>query len=108
MLTIRGLERPGLEPIDLDLAPGACVAIGGPSGAGKTLMLRALADLDPHDGTVAFEAARIDAPDSELVVFNSGHSAQSHPLAIQEVRRILLDALDQGPLLSRETRQSPR
>ncbi len=47
-----------------------------------------------HDGTVTFEASRIDTPDSEFVVFNSGHSTQSHPLTIQEVRRILLDALD--------------
>ena len=47
-----------------------------------------------NDGTVTFEAARIGAPDSEFVVFNSGHSTQSHPLTIQEVRRILLEALD--------------
>ena len=46
-----------------------------------------------NDGTVAFEAARIDAPDTEFVVFNSGHSTQSHPLTIQEVRQILLEAL---------------
>ncbi len=46
-----------------------------------------------NDGTVAFEAARIDGADSEFVVFNSGHSTQSDPLTIQEVRRILLDAL---------------
>ena len=46
-----------------------------------------------EDGTVAFEAARIDAPDTEFVVFNSGHSTQSHALTIQEVRRILREAL---------------
>ena len=55
MLTIRNLSRAGLGPIDLDLADGACVALAGPSGAGKTLFLRAIADLDPCDGTVILD-----------------------------------------------------
>ena len=55
MLTIRKLTRPGLGPIDLDLADGGCVSIFGPSGAGKTLFLRAVADLDPNDGTVGLD-----------------------------------------------------
>ncbi|MCG8547905.1 MAG: ABC transporter ATP-binding protein [Alphaproteobacteria bacterium] len=55
MLTVRQLTRPGLAPVDLDLADGACVAVTGPSGAGKTLFMRAIADLDPADGTVALD-----------------------------------------------------
>ncbi len=50
MLRIRGLARSGLAPVDLDLASGECVAVLGPSGAGKTLLLRAIADLDPNQG----------------------------------------------------------
>ncbi len=38
--------------MDLVVEPGECVAIAGPSGAGKTLFLRAIADLDVHDGQV--------------------------------------------------------
>ena len=53
MLTVRGLARPGLGPIDLDLDAGGCVAVTGPSGAGKTMLLRAIADLDPADGQVS-------------------------------------------------------
>lgn len=37
-------------PFDLDVPPGRCLAITGPSGSGKSLLLRMLADLDPHDG----------------------------------------------------------
>lgn len=38
--------------MSLTLETGECIAVSGPSGAGKTLMLRAIADLDPHEGTV--------------------------------------------------------
>ena len=63
MLKIRGLTRPGLEPFDLDLEDGEAVALTGPSGAGKTILLRAIADLDPSDGSAALdEAERGDMP----------------------------------------------
>jgi ABC-type iron transport system FetAB ATPase subunit len=41
-----------LGPLSLALAAGECAALLGPSGAGKTLLLRAVADLDPHRGRV--------------------------------------------------------
>ena len=41
------------------------------------------------DGVVAYTSAHLDDVDSELVV-RSGHSTQSHPHTIEEVRRILL------------------
>ena len=52
-----------------------------------------------HDGVVSFESAHLDGVDSELVV-RSGHSTQSHPLTIAEIRRILLEAI---PSLERDT-----
>ena len=45
-----------------------------------------------NDGVVAYVSAHIEGVDSELVV-RSGHSVQNHPLAIEEVRRILLEHL---------------
>lgn len=51
-LAIEGLHSLHLGPIDLELAAGECVCLSGSSGAGKSLLLRALADLDPHEGTV--------------------------------------------------------
>ena len=50
MLVVRDLRRPGVALASFELADGACVAVRGPSGAGKTLLLRALADLDPNQG----------------------------------------------------------
>lgn len=55
MLRVRALTRPGLSPIDLDVAKGKALALLGPSGSGKTLLLRAIADLDPNEGSVALD-----------------------------------------------------
>lgn len=41
-----------LKPVTLTVAPGEIVCLSGPSGSGKSRLLRALADLDPHGGTV--------------------------------------------------------
>lgn len=40
----------GLQPLDLQLEPGQCLCLSGPSGSGKSRLLRAIADLDPHQG----------------------------------------------------------
>ena len=48
------------------------------------------------DGIVPYASSHIDNVQSELVV-QSGHSAQKTPLAIQEIRRILLEHLRQYP-----------
>ncbi len=55
MLTIEGLGRPGFGPFDLSLAKGACCGIAGSSGAGKSVLLRMVADLDPHQGRVTLD-----------------------------------------------------
>lgn len=54
MLTVSGLNRLHLS-VSFDLQDGECVALQGPSGAGKTLLLRAIADLDPNEGTVKLD-----------------------------------------------------
>ncbi|MBF0561437.1 MAG: ATP-binding cassette domain-containing protein [Alphaproteobacteria bacterium] len=64
-LSVRSLARPGLTSASLDLAAGECMAVMGESGAGKTLLLRAIADLDPTTGTVSLDGhdrAAIPAP----------------------------------------------
>ncbi|MGB1875320.1 MAG: ABC transporter ATP-binding protein [Rhodospirillaceae bacterium] len=50
MLTLTQLVPRGLAPFDLTLQDGACLTVSGPSGAGKTVLLRAIADLDVNAG----------------------------------------------------------
>lgn len=53
LLHVRGLNGVGLADVSFDLAAGECLAVLGPSGSGKSLLLRALADLDPNSGEVS-------------------------------------------------------
>ncbi|CAB5513810.1 putative iron export ATP-binding protein FetA [Achromobacter anxifer] len=50
LLRLRGIYSERLSPVSLDLAAGECAAIMGPSGSGKSLLLRQVADLDPGHG----------------------------------------------------------
>jgi ABC-type iron transport system FetAB ATPase subunit len=49
-LRLEAIRTRVLTPVDLELAPGELVLVSGPSGSGKSLLLRAVADLDPHEG----------------------------------------------------------
>lgn len=52
MLRVEHLQAGTLPPLTFEVAAGECLAVEGPSGAGKTLLLRAIADLDPAPGQV--------------------------------------------------------
>lgn len=44
-----------IEPFDLSLEPGRICCISGASGSGKSRLLRAVADLEPHAGAVLLD-----------------------------------------------------
>ena len=50
ILQVRNLRTSILKPASFSLSAGEALAVRGPSGAGKTLLLRAVADLDPNEG----------------------------------------------------------
>ena len=60
MLTVRGLKRLHIS-VSFDLQDGECVALQGPSGAGKTVLLRSIADLDLTEGTVKLDGTLREA-----------------------------------------------
>lgn len=57
MLKLEQLIVHGLEPVSLEIDAGECLAIQGDSGTGKTVLLRAIADLDLSQGHVMLDDA---------------------------------------------------
>src|SRR5207244_1483212 len=55
LLHVRDLRTNVLKPASFSLSAGQAIAVRGPSGAGKTLLLRAVADLDPNEGMVTLD-----------------------------------------------------
>lgn len=55
-LRLDGIAHRTLAPVDLVLTAGERAFVSGPSGSGKSLLLRAIADLDPHQGEVWLDA----------------------------------------------------
>jgi molybdate transport system ATP-binding protein len=68
-VTLAAHVRVRLGALDLDVrvevAPGETVALLGPNGAGKTTVLRAIAGLLEHDGSVVVDATPWDGWDPE-------------------------------------------
>lgn len=52
--------RPVLADVDLAVPTGSWLALVGPNGAGKTTMVRCLAGLVRHEGTIELEGHRAD------------------------------------------------
>lgn len=57
-LSLRELSVGALRDVSLEVAPGEVVCVSGESGSGKTRLLRAIADLEPHGGEVALGTDR--------------------------------------------------
>ena len=56
MLSIDQLSSPLLPTVSFNAETGTCICIHGESGTGKTLLLRAIADLDPNQGKVTLDS----------------------------------------------------
>ena len=50
-----------IGPVSFSLDAGDCLCLSGPSGTGKSLLLRAIADLDPHEGKVWLDGNACDS-----------------------------------------------
>lgn len=51
-LTVKKLKFHHLGPISFNISAAQCASLTGPSGIGKSLLLRAIADLIPHQGDI--------------------------------------------------------
>jgi pimeloyl-ACP methyl ester carboxylesterase len=96
-LDVMSPNSPVLQTLaDIPLAPGimghSIIAIDGDEPPP-----------DGDDGVVKYTSAHVDYVESEFLV-RHGHSCQSHPLVIEEVRRILLAHLKENQQLPGEVR----
>jgi len=58
LLDVRNLSRqPLLSDVTFSLEGGQCLGLEGPSGSGKSVLLRSIADLDPAEGEVLLDGA---------------------------------------------------
>ncbi|MBE96369.1 ABC transporter ATP-binding protein [Marinobacter sp.] len=62
-LVLENLSVGTLDNASLTVAGGQVVCLSGPSGSGKSRLLRAVADLEPHGGRVSLgDAVQLDVP----------------------------------------------
>jgi len=57
LLRVEHLQVGDLPPLTFEVAEGECLAVEGPSGVGKSRLLRAIADLEPAAGQVFLDGA---------------------------------------------------
>jgi ABC-type iron transport system FetAB ATPase subunit len=96
-LSVRGLRSAHGGPFDLHIDRGECVSLMGPSGAGKTLFLRLVADLDPGVGEVRLNGRERDtwtAPQwRSQVVYQTAEPVWWAPKVAAHFPRPMLDAM---------------
>src|SRR5436190_6254773 len=89
-LTVHIDEKLVIDDVGFDLGPGERLSILGPNGAGKTVLLKALLNLLPYKGTVAwapharigYVPQKIEAETHLPLTFNDLFRAKSHTLNI--------------------------
>ncbi len=52
--------------MDLTLQAGQCIGLSGASGSGKSLLLRVLADMEPHQGEIQLDALQQQSVEAHL------------------------------------------
>ncbi len=60
-LILDALAIRGIGPISLTVPAGTCLGLSGPSGIGKSSLLRAVVDMEPHEGRVSLGTSRREA-----------------------------------------------
>lgn len=86
-LHLRGLRITGpsgaiVDGLDLDVAPGECVAIVGESGAGKSLSARALLGIVPDGLTSAVAALSVDGVDARAATERQWRALRGRRIAL--------------------------
>lgn len=110
-LHLRGLRIDGpdgalVHGLDLDVAPGECVAIVGESGAGKSLSARALLGLVPRGLTSSVETLTVDGIDAGALTERQWRALRGRRIAL--VSQDALVSLDPLRRIGAEVAESIR
>jgi len=89
-----------VDGVDLDVAPGECIAIVGESGAGKSLTARALLGMLPDGAHMTVDELRIDGTDAAALGENGWRGLRGRRIAL--VSQDALAALDPLRRIGRE------
>ncbi|WP_444887282.1 ABC transporter ATP-binding protein [Microbulbifer sp. JMSA008] len=54
-LKLESLSIGPLKKVKIKVLAGEIICLSGPSGSGKSRLLRAIADIEPHDGDISFD-----------------------------------------------------
>jgi putative ABC transport system ATP-binding protein len=124
-LLVKQLRSEFAGPFELNLGMGACAAITGPSGSGKSLFLRMIADLDPNEGEVWLngrERASMPAPEwrqqatyvsaesgwwADMVIEHFARKSRSEVAALAARLGVRVDRLD-APVAQLSTGEKQR
>ena len=89
-LEVRYGPRVAVHPLSVTLAAGELVALVGPNGAGKSSLLKAIAALLPHSGTVRWDGEALANLDSRARARVVAYLAQSPALHWPMIARDLV------------------
>ena len=80
--TYAGHDRPALDHLDLDVAPGEFLVLVGPSGCGKSTALRSIAGLEePDSGTIQIgerEVTHVPPRDRDIAMVFQNYALYPH------------------------------
>lgn len=100
MLEVVGLRTRHVGPASFTVPAGGCVALQGPSGGGKSLLLRALADLDPAEGIVRLNGEPRESMRADLWRRRVAMVPAESGWWADQVAAHFPDAVDPAPLLA--------
>ena len=105
ILSIKKLCSLNVGPVDLTLEPQHCIGLSGSSGCGKSVLLKAIADLMDSTGAMTLEGqpcAEIEAPDwrrkiqlvpaESLWWHNTVREHFQHPICQKQLSQLSLDS----------------